>query len=422
MFSRIKEIEGVRLAAKVLLGDKSSRERLRRLSVVFAVELRLKIVTELYMQEMSPTQFYREFGGGSPSRVAKNFSRLAEEGWLRHIRSAPSQSGRGREDFYRSTELAFFDDETWALLPYSMRVASSWNMFNQVAPRIRGAIETSSGKEHQGLTCASLMLDEVGWKHAIKAIEAQFVSLFEHQEDARLRVAHSGENLLRAEVSLLGFEAPLSHDGRDGPALAEVRKDPLISLSERLAPVLADEVCLQIVAELNKREMTVSQFHREFCEGRGDVNRRAVARRFEKLREICWLRIVGERPSRGAKERLYRAAVPAIEDNFVRPEILDSLDNADQWKAFEQLCGEAKDAMRMGTFDARTDRYIAWSLLSLDRQAWGQVNAELVALLARVHDEQERAKKRMASSGEKPIAMSVAVGAYEAPKDAVKAP
>lgn len=410
------------MAAKILLGGKSSRERLRRLSVVFAVGLRLKIVVELYMREMSPTQFYREFGGGSPSRVAKNFRRLAEEGWLRYIRSAPSASGRGREDFYRATELAFFDEETWALMPYSMRVASSWSMIDRVAPQLREAIEASGLEEHRELTCTSLLLDEIGWKHTIKAIEAQFVSLFEHQEDARLRVAHSGAALIRAEVFLIGFETPTPHDGQPRPMLAKVRKDPLIPFPERLAPVLADEVCLRIVAELNKREMTVTQFHREFHRELDDINRRAVSRRFEKLKEICWLKIVGERPSRGATEHVYRAAVPMIDDNFLRPDLPDSPNKVDHWEAFERLCTEARGSMKAGTFDARTDRYITWSLLNLDWQAWESVIQELDALHTYVGKEQERAKKRMASSGEKPIAMSVTVGAYESPKDAVKAP
>lgn len=410
------------MAAKILLTSTSSRERLRRLSVVFAVELRLKIVTELYMQEMSPTRFYREFGGGSASRVANNFQRLAEDGWLRYIRSAPSPSGRGREDFYRATEPAFFDDETWAMVPYSMRVAASWNMFNQLAPRLRDAIEASSLEKHRDLTCTSLRLDETGWRHTIAAIEAQFVSLFEHQEDARLRVAHTGEALIRADVFLLGFEVPTSHDGQAAPALARVRKEPLISFPERLAPVLADEACLQIVAELNRRAMTATQFHREFHREFDEISRRAVSRRFTKLKEIGWLAIIEGPTRREAPDDLYRATVPEIHDNFLRPDVPDSVDTADHWESFERLCTEAKDSMKAGTFDERTNRYVTWSMLSLDRQAWEKVITELDALLAYVREEQKQAEKRLASSGEEPIAMNVTIGAFESPKDVIKAP
>jgi hypothetical protein len=406
------------MGAKVLLASESSRERLQRLSVVFAVGLRLKIVAELYKREMSATQFCREFGGGTPSRVAKNFKRLADTGWLRYIRSAPSASGRGREDFYRAPEMALFDHETWALLPYSMRVASSWNLLRQLAPQLRETIETSISGEGRDLTCLSLRLDELGWAHAIKAVEAQFISLFEHEKDAQVRATQSGVDLIRADVFLFAFETPTSHDGRVGPAL--IHRQPTTPFPERIALVLADEPCLQIVTELNRREMTARQFHREYRREFHDISPTAVRRRFEKLREICWLEIVGEQ--RSAREDLYRATVPAMHDDCLRPDMPNSVGEKSRWEAFDRFFAEAETAMRAGTYDARVDRYDTWSMLSLDRQAWESVIKELDALLVYICMEQERARRRMASSGEKPIAMNVTVGAYESPKDAVKAP
>jgi len=133
------------MAARLAIGT-NARERLRRLAVVFAVELRMKIVVELYMRVMSAPQFNREFGGGSPTRINQNFSRLADKGWLKLIhREGPGGDRRGGiELFYRATELPFMDAESWALLPYSVRVTSSWNMFTQIAPRLRGDLEVSS--------------------------------------------------------------------------------------------------------------------------------------------------------------------------------------------------------------------------------------------------------------------------------------
>jgi hypothetical protein len=78
--------------------------------------------------------------------------------------------------------------------------------------------------------------------------------------------------------------------------------------------------------------------------------------------------------------------------------------------------------MKAGTYDARLDRYDTWSMLSLDRQGWESVLKELDTLQAYVCAEQDRAKKRMARSGEKPVAMNVTIGAYESPKEVVKAP
>src|SRR5882672_11258845 len=133
------------MAARLAMGV-NSRERLRRLSVVFAIELRMKIVVELFMREMSAQQFYEEFGGGSSRRVSQNFTRLAKEGWLRHVYSKGPGGTRhgGKEHFYRATELPFIDSESWALVPFSVRAISTWNFLKQVMPRLRGDLEAAT--------------------------------------------------------------------------------------------------------------------------------------------------------------------------------------------------------------------------------------------------------------------------------------
>jgi hypothetical protein len=92
------------------------------------------------------------------------------------------------------------------------------------------------------------------------------------------------------------------------------------------------------------------------------------------------------------------------------------------WKTFEDLFIQVKDAMVAGTFDAREDRYLAWSLLRLDQKGWEKVTAGNQTLLAFALSEQERAKARMKKSGEKPVAMTVALGAFESPPESVKEP
>jgi DNA-binding HxlR family transcriptional regulator len=411
------------LAAQLAIGIKS-RAHLRRLSVVFAKELRLKIVGELYTREMSPKQFFEEFGGGSLSRVTQNFERLAEEGWLRYIRSeGPGGKRRGAvEHFYRATELAFFDTQTWALVPYSMRVACSWSLFNQIALRLRQALEGSSleARPKRDLSCTQLLLDQVGWERVIEALDAQFLCIFEEQKDARLRRLGSEEELIRADVLLIAFESPIRGE-HVGTCLVESDKEPLMPLLERVAPVLADDVCMQIVSELNRREMSVAQFHREI----GGAAIGGIRRRFKKLEDSGWLKKVDAKTGgrrRGATEYFYRATRPAITDGDAWANPPDALRKTQGWKTFERFSGKVKEAMRAGTFDARMDRYVTLSFLSLDKQGWVNVVAGIEALAVCILEEQERAKVRMKKSGEKPVAMTVGLGAFETPKDTIKAP
>jgi hypothetical protein len=61
-------------------------------------------------------------------------------------------------------------------------------------------------------------------------------------------------------------------------------------------------------------------------------------------------------------------------------------------------------------------------LISLDRQGWESVIAGIESLLEFISQEQKRAMLRIAKSGERPITMTVGLGAFEALKDSIKAP
>lgn len=403
-----------------------ARERLRRLAVVFAVELRMKIVVELYMREMSAPQFYREFGGGSPTRINQNFGTLEKKDWLRWVYSeGPGGDRRGAtEHFYRATELPFMDAESWALLPYSVRVASSWNIFRQIAPRLRGDLEMPSkdARHRRDLSCAAILLDEEGWKRVTDAVSAQFARLFEEQEDARRRSLLNGEALTRADVFLIAFQSPGSGiQPVRGSLLLEYPREPLVRFSERLAPILDDDVRLAILGELNRDETSVTQFYREF----GGASKQGVSRRFKGLEAGGWvapgkMKTGGSR--RGAREQFYRATKPAIHRYDPCADAPSALERTEAWRTFERLCEEIKGAMTSTTFDARTDRIFTWSLIRLDRQGWESVIAEVEALAEFISKEEERAKLRMARSGERPNTMTVGLGAFEAIKELEKAP
>jgi hypothetical protein len=403
-----------------------ARERLRRLAVVFAVELRMKIVIELYMREMSAKQFFEQFGGGTSSRVSQNFLCLADGGWLRYLHSkGPGGKRRGGvEHFYRATELPFIDSESWALVPYSVRATSTWNFLKQVLPRLRGDMEASAidAPFRRGLSCTTLQLDSEGWSRSSAAVSGQFARLFEGQEDARRRTVHSGEELIRSDVFLIAFEpytgiAESAVNGR----LVECVREPLVPFSQRLAPILEDDVRLGIASASNEREVSVPQLHREIS----GISRAAVGRRVKGLEGDGWLakgKILTGGARRAGGEQFYRATKPAVRDFDLTGEPPPRLAGAEAWSAFEELSELAKDALIAGTFDMRADRCLSWSLISLDRRGWENVIAELESLSHFLSEEEARAKLRIAKSGETPIPLTVGLGAYEALKEFAKAP
>lgn len=413
------------MVARIRTKARSQTERLKRLAVVFAIELRLKIVTQLYLQEMSPKQFFEKFGGGSLSRVSRNFDRLAETDWLRLTRSeGPGGPRRGGiEHFFRATELLYFDEETWALLPYSVRVAFSWNLFNQIADWLGKAVEAKAIEARSGSSLATqtLLLDRRGQQRVTEANDRLFASIFDEQDDARLRAARVGEELINASVLQLAYEAP-SSAVKDGPGVGLVEvPQSLASLYVRASRVFPDELCMDIIAAANGRAISATQFHQEFG---GNLGR--IRRGFRKAAENGWLREVDWKTGgrrRGATEKFYRATRPAV---VKAEEFLAGLSKTSRATAagetFRQICLDFVKAMKAETVDLRSDRYVALSFLQLDREGWERIVSELGDLWTMVLEEQKKAKVRLEKSGEEPIVMKVAFGIYESPEDESKEP
>jgi DNA-binding transcriptional ArsR family regulator len=399
---------------------KAQSSFLARLAVVYADPIRLKIVSELFMREMSPSQFYDGFGGGSLSRVDRHFKRLAEHGWLRLVRKASGGRRRGAtEHFYRAPELAIFDSETWALLPQTLRTEFSWRIFEQFAERVKEALEggTFDARPDRHFTWTPLALDEMGRERVIAAVDALFTALSEEQADARLRIAKSGEKPIEATVGLAAFDSPSPRRNRSGlllPAVEVVESADALPFAVRVAKVFADPLNLKIVTELNLREMSPTQFVDE-C---GGAPLAGVDRRFKLLTEIGWLTKVGEKSGgrrRGATENFYRATGPAIFDSRSWSKVEDSVRVTFSWRIFEQLAEQAREAMDAGTFDSRVDRHHSWTPLVLDQLGWDQVIAAVDALFHLLFEEQAAAKARLARSGEEPVIATVYLAAFESP-------
>jgi DNA-binding PadR family transcriptional regulator len=417
--------------------EASTRPRnasLKRLAVVYADPLRMKIVTELYLREMSPTQFHEEFGGGSVSRVDRHFKKLIEHDWLEFIRKESGGRRRGGiEHFYRATELAIFDLERWSELPTSIRASFSLMTFEQMTERVVAAISagTFDARPDRHLSWTSILLDQLGWRRLITAIDGLFEAVVEGQSRAKLRVMEVGETPTMATVGLAAFEAAIpiernsDGEGRSGLLSSGLgstgtASDARLLFPMHLAKVFADPLALQIVAEANLREISPSQFRDEFGGGTASD----LSRRFQRLERAGWLEMTraesgGRR--RGATEHFYQAVGPAILDNKGWSEVSSSIRSTVTWKTFEQLREKVISAIEAGTLDAHPDRHLTWSLLRLDQAGWEQVVAAVDALFTSLFEEQEKAKLRMAASGEKPITMTVALTAFESPEGGPKA-
>jgi hypothetical protein len=224
-----------------------------RHSVVFADPIRLKIVTELFHREMSPSGFFSAFGGGSLPRVASHFQRLKETGWLRHVREARGGGRRGAvEHFYRAPRLAIFDNEAWGRLPPALRIEFSWRIFEQFAERVKAAMEagTFDARPDRHFTWTPLVLDEQGRRAVLGIADELFAAFFEEQADAKVRMAHTGDAPLEATVGIAAFDSPRQRRNRSGLVLPPPRPDEIRDereFSQRLSKLFKSKTNMKIV-------------------------------------------------------------------------------------------------------------------------------------------------------------------------------
>jgi hypothetical protein len=274
------------------------------------------------------------------------------------------------------------------------------------------------------------MLDQLGWERLIAAADLAFRTVLEEQDRANRRLAESGGRSLLATAALAVFESPmwLHHQNdwrhRSYASARATRTTAAIDMRSffpMLARVCANPLDLQIVDELNRRELSPKRLHALM----DDLTLPGSDRRLQKLARQGWAAEVRQETGgarRGAVEHFYRAVGPALIDNESWAEIPDAIKVTITSRTFEQLREKVKEAVDVGTFDARTDRHLTWSLLCLDQVGWEAVVGVVDAFFETLFEEEKDAKQRIAEHRGKPILATVGMAAFESPKDSAKAP
>ncbi len=192
-------------------GSKTKLPMMLRLSKVFADPLRMKILSECSMREISPKGFFAEFGGGSLSRVSRAFEVLVEYDWLTQTRTETGGKRRGAvEHFYEATEHAVLDEQIWSEVPDSMKTLYSWRILETFTQQVKEAIAagTMDARVDRHFTWMPLRLDQQGWDTVMAWLYAIFHFLYEEQEDANARMAETDEEPIPMTVALAAFESP----------------------------------------------------------------------------------------------------------------------------------------------------------------------------------------------------------------------
>ena len=112
------------------------------------------------------------------------------------------------EHFYRATTRSFFNDANWERLSADAKNGLSVTGLKMIVDTAKAAVAADSfdarGDRH--LSCTPVILDEEGWELA-QLLTETLDRVMDLQAESALRVAESGEDSIRATVSMLGFES-----------------------------------------------------------------------------------------------------------------------------------------------------------------------------------------------------------------------
>lgn len=184
---------------------------LLRMSKLFADPLRIKILSECHVREVSPKGFHEKFGEVSLDRVSRAFDVLAQYDWIARADARAGQSPPDpAEQLYRAIDTALVDDETSAEIPGPMRSLVSLRIFESLGDEVKRAVDagTMENRADQHMSWTPLALDRLGWEAVISKVDALFYSLAQEQRNADARLSESGEEPISMVVGLLGFESP----------------------------------------------------------------------------------------------------------------------------------------------------------------------------------------------------------------------
>jgi hypothetical protein len=179
--------------------------------------VRVRILEVLNEGPRSPSQFVEE--GLIPkdsystyqqalSLAAYHFRELQKEGCLEVVESIPRRGAV--EHVYRGLARVFIDDAEFEQMdPPDRRQLSRISLQGMVARADRAIAEgTFDARTDRHLTWMPMQLDERAWGEVIATLAATFAQLTVIREDARDRLAASGDEVIPVTVAMLGFESP----------------------------------------------------------------------------------------------------------------------------------------------------------------------------------------------------------------------
>ena len=179
----------------------------------------------------------------------------------------------------------------------------------------------------------------------------------------------------------------------------------------RLATALGHPLRVHILGAVTQRPLSPVEVARESGE---PVSK--VSYHFNVLRECECIELSEEVPKRGAVEHVYRGTKRALLTTADWKQLPRSVQGGATGVTLLGLFKNALSAVEAGTFDARGDRHLSWSPLTLDEPAWEQMNLVLDRTREEIVELAAEAAERLSKGDGKSINATLALAGYETPQ------
>jgi hypothetical protein len=379
---------------------------------------RVRILIEVTVRPLSPSQFVDEFGG-ELTHIARCFRQLAEWGYLEVAEERPGRRrGAAIEHIYRSIRRAHFDSYAWESVSQSERNNVSRSVLASYQQRIEEALAAGTFDQEvdRHLSWDVVTLDRSAWRELGERLDLLLGSLAQYELEAGKRLAEEkdGEQI-PTTVGLAAFRSPGTPSPRQGarsrPGAGVAEPGTHYALGPKLAKALSNQWRCRILMEVSMRPQSPSQF----VEAVGG-SMTHVSRCFRELAKWGYLEVLEERTGgrRGGVERIYKSTHRPYFDSPT-------------WRGLPQIVREevspwflrtyfdrVTEALEAGTFDADLDRHLSWKPVVIDREAWTSISADLDEVLSWLPELEEQSLAR-AEEGEELIPATVGMASFRSP-------
>jgi DNA-binding transcriptional ArsR family regulator len=382
---------------------------------------RCRILIEISLRALSPSQFVETFGGDL-SQVSRCFRQLEAWGLAEVVEERPGRRGATVEHIYRGIQRGHFEKATWESLPKNGRGAGSRSVVNSFFEQASEAIDADTFDQEPGshLRWTGVLLDREAWVQLVKRLKEVLELLAELEVESAARLAENDVERIPAVASMTAFRA-----AQPPELLPKMPQEPVSApcppgapfvVKPEAAKALSNRCRSRIMAELLARPMSPSRYVEEIG---GDPS--YVARCFRELAAWGYLEIFEERRGGrhgGGIERVYKSAqhpyfdTPSWESlpRFLRTELTNFY--------LAQYRKRIVEAMEAGTFDAEPESRLSWKSVVLDREAWRAMGAALTRVFYLLPELERESLSRTGSDLKQMIPTIVGLVTFRAPSSA----